>query len=173
MAAVTISLIVVAEYLMRPMSLEPVETKAGEAYRWLNAQPPGVVAEMPMPAAWKKPLEIGFHESRFSYNSTFHWRPIVNGYSGFWPPSYIDLIAAVQPFPSDDAVNALRKRGVEYLILHERFYGPERYRTVTRALEARGDLAVHGPFAEGAFEARAYRLTSIPARTEPAPSGGR
>ena len=157
-AVVSIGLIAVAEYLMRPVTLEPVDTKPGEVYRWLNAQPPGVVAELPMPAAWKKPLEIGFHESRFSYNSTYHWRPIVNGYSGFWPLSYIDLIGAVQQFPSDDAVNALRERGVEYLILHERFYGPERYRDVTRVLDARGDMAVHGPFAEGPFEARAYRL---------------
>jgi hypothetical protein len=160
-AVLSIGLVVVAEYLMRPMTLEPVQTNAGEVYRWLNAQPPGVVAELPMPAAWKKPLEIGFHESRFSYNSTYHWRPIVNGYSGFWPLSYIHLIGAVQEFPSDAAVTALRERGVEYLILHERFYGPERYRAVTRVLDARDDVTVHGPFAEGAFEARAYRLRPV------------
>jgi hypothetical protein len=168
-AVVTIGLVVVVEYLMRPMALEPVETRAGEVYRWLSAQPPGVVAEFPMPATWKKPLEIGFHESRFSYNSIFNWRPIVNGYSGFWPPSYIMLIRAVEGFPADDALHALSERGVQYLILHERFYDPERYRDVTRALDARDDVARFGPFREGPFEVRAYRLLSTPARTERAP----
>jgi hypothetical protein len=129
-------------------------------YRWLQEQPPGVVAEFPMPASWKKPFELGLHESRFSYNSTFTWYPIVNGYSGFWPPSYINLIQEVEGFPSDHAMRALGASGVDYLILHERFYGRDRYLALTRALGARTDVSSFGPFKEGSFEVRAYRLLS-------------
>jgi hypothetical protein len=161
---VAFGLAIVAEYLMWPMVLEPVETRPSEVYRWLRDQSPGVVAEFPMPAAWKKANEIGLHESRLSYNSTFTWNPIVNGYSGFWPPSYISLIQAVDRFPSNSALHALSERGVDYLILHERFYGSERYRDATRALDADGDVAGFGPFREGPFEVRAYRLLTQSAR---------
>ena len=99
LASVAIAVIVVAEYLMWPMTLEPVQTRPAGVYQWLLTQPRGVVAEFPMPASWKKPWnELGLHESRFSYNSTFTWNPIVNGYSGFWPPSYITLIHDVRAF---------------------------------------------------------------------------
>ncbi len=160
--AAGVGLAVVLEYMMWPMPLEAVETSPGQAYQWLRTQPPGVVAELPMPASWKKPLEIGFHESRFSYNSTFTWFPMVNGYSGFWPPSYITLIASAEGFPSDDAVRALEARGVEYLVVHEKFYGTERYEDVTRALAARDDVVTFGPFAEDTSEVRAYRLKPRP-----------
>lgn len=156
--AVTIGLIVLAEYLMWPMSLEPVQTRAVGVYAWLQSQPPGVVAEFPMPASWKKASELGLHESRFTYNSTFTWNPIVNGYSGFWPPSYITLIRGVDGFPTDAAVRALRDRGVSYLIVHERFYDSFRYRDVIRGLDMRGDVVQFGPFTEAGSEVRAYRL---------------
>jgi hypothetical protein len=158
LAAIALASAIVVEYVMWPMRLEGVETQSGAVYRWLSEQPRGVVAEFPMPAPWKKPYELGLHESRFSYNSTFTWNPIVNGYSGFWPPTYIALIHAVEGFPSDQAMRALREHGVDYLILHERFYSPERYLAVTRALGARADVSRFGPFEEGASEARAYRL---------------
>ena len=157
-AVVSVGLLIVSESLVWPMTLETVETRPGEVYRWLRDQPAGVVAEMPMPASWKSGTEIGMHESRFTYNSTFTWNPIVNGYSGFWPPSYTSLIDRVQPFPSDDAIGALRQLGVQYLIVHEKFYGPERYRTVTRVLDGHAGLTAFGPFAEQQFEVRVYRF---------------
>jgi hypothetical protein len=160
MAVVALGVVLVAEYLMWPMRLEAVDTRPGEVYQWLREQPPGVIAEFPMPASWKKPFELGLHESRFSYNSTFTWRPMVNGYSGFWPPSYINLIHEVEGFPSDQAMRALRTSGVDYLILHERFYGPERYLAIRRALGTRTDVSSFGPFKERTFEVRAYRLLS-------------
>ena len=159
-AALAVGALLVAEYAMWPMQLEAVETRPGEVYRWLQRQPRGVVAEFPMPASWKKPFELGLHESRFSYNSTFTWNPVVNGYSGFWPPSYITLIHDAEGFPSDDAMRALSGRGVEYLVVHERFYSPERYQAVLRGLSGRHDVSSFGPFREGSFEVRAYRLLS-------------
>ena len=160
MAAVALGMVLLAEYAIWPMRLEAVDTRPTAVYRWLQEQPPGVVAEFPMPASWKKPFELGLHESRFSYNSTFTWYPIVNGYSGFWPPSYIKLIQEVEGFPSDHAMRALGASGVDYLLLHERFYGRDRYLALTRALGTRIDVSSFGPFKEGSFEVRAYRLLS-------------
>jgi len=156
--AVVVAVLVTVECLMWPMQLEAVETRPGEVYAWLRHQPHGVVAEMPMPASWKKDFEIGMHDSRFTYNSTFTWNPIVNGYSGFWPPSYTSLIARTQDFPSAEALSAFAEQGVRYVIVHERFYGRQRYAAVIRALDARTDLEAFGPFHEDAFAVRAYRL---------------
>jgi len=156
--AAVLVLLVTAECLMWPMKLEAVEIRPGEVYAWLRNQPPGVVAELPMPASWKKDFEIGMHDSRFTYNSTFTWNPIVNGYSGFWPPSYTALIARAENFPSAEAVRGFAAQGVRYLIVHERFYGRERYAAVVRGLDAQPNLEAFGPFHEDAFAVRAYRL---------------
>jgi hypothetical protein len=158
LTSVAIGVIVAVEYLMRPMTLEPVQTRPAGVYEWLLTQPPGVVAEFPMPAGWMKASELGLHESRFTYNSTFTWNPIVNGYSGFWPPSYLTLIHDVEGFPSDRAIRALRVHGVDYLVLHQRFYNPSRYSEVIRSLDARADVKGLGRFSEQSSEVRAYRL---------------
>ena len=61
---------------------------------------------------------------------------------------------------SGGAVSELRARGVQYAILHERFYGAEPYRRATQALDGRDDVVAYGPFADGPFSVRAYRLAS-------------
>ena len=66
------------------------------AYAWLKVQPPGVVMEWPTPRASSLYLT---HEPRYMYNSTFHWQRLVNGYSGFYPPSFILLVEAMDSFP--------------------------------------------------------------------------
>jgi len=47
-------------------------------------EPAAVLAEFPMPTA---PLDY-FFDTRYLYFSTFHWHPIVNGNSGYFPKSY-------------------------------------------------------------------------------------
>jgi hypothetical protein len=53
------------------------------------------------------------------YMSTFHWMPLVNGYSGFHPPSYVQRIGRMQRFPSEATVASLRRDNVRYIIVHE------------------------------------------------------
>ena len=50
-------------------------------YRMLAQQPRGVVAEFPVPRADALPGD----EPEYAYMSTFHWFPLVNGYSGIYP----------------------------------------------------------------------------------------
>jgi len=149
--------VIICEYLMLPVSLVAVETTPSPVYRWLLQQPPGVVAEFPMPGQYNLP----FHDAEYDYLSTFHWRPLVNGYSGMYPAAYNRLVTAIGGFPSDASLAALRAAGVDFLIVHERFYDKERYRSVTRALDERDDVAAYGPFADGPFAIRAYRLLPL------------
>jgi hypothetical protein len=52
-------------------------------------------------------------------NSTRHWHPLVNGYSGFAPASYARIAAAMRSFPAYDALQALRTRRVTHVVIHE------------------------------------------------------
>ena len=76
----------------------------------------------------------------YLYYSTFHWQSLVNGYSGFFPPSYVRLMDSMQTFPDDSSIGALRARGTRYVVVHgERLFG-DRYEIVIAALDRRADL---------------------------------
>jgi len=61
---------------------------------------------------------------RSVYYSMVHWRPLVNGYSGFFPRGYISLGLALADAARNDAVatHALRDSGATHLLLHEQAY---------------------------------------------------
>ena len=147
--------LIVSEYLMAPLALIPVEIRRPPVYQWLAQQPAGVVAEMPLPPPGGDP----FHDAEFQYLSTFHWHPLINGYSGSETDVYNALLRNVTDFPSDRSLSALRGAGVNFLILHERHYGRERYAALTAALDRRDDLRKFGPFGDGDFTVAVYRLT--------------
>ena len=92
--------------------------------------PEGVLAELPLG-------EPGF-DLRAVYYSTVHWRPLLNGYSGYYPRHYGKLALAVSDVPRfpDAALEALRAFGATHVIVHEGAYVDDRgTRTVTALLE--------------------------------------
>jgi len=96
-------------------------------------------------------------EAVMEFRSTFHWMPLVNGYSGFYPDSSLPLQSALAAFPSPDSIEELRRRDVVYLVVHEADYGPERYRRVISGLDVR-DVELAGRFREPGGEVTIYRL---------------
>jgi len=155
---VLIGVIVAAEYLVWPMALVPVQTTPDEASSWLRSQPPGVVADLPLP---RTPADLP-NEALVAYRSTFHWRPIVNGYSGFTPSSYLQLWSPLASFPDTGSLAALRRRGVTYLVVREAGYGEMRYAAIVRTLALRCDIASAGPFQDGPSAVMTYRLLPRP-----------
>ena len=147
--------VTVCELAVAGPALTSVATEPGDVYRWLRTQPPGVVAELPLPSP--EPGARSF-DAEFAYLSTFHWRPLVNGYSGETPPGYTALLRAAADFPSPRSLEALRAADVVYLVLHERFCGADRYERWTSLLGASTDLEPYGPFIDQRGEVRAYRL---------------
>ena len=59
-------------------------------------------------------------------NSTAYWKPLVNGYSGFVPPSYGRYAEALRGFPDDRALATLRALGVSHVVVHLDAYGDNR-----------------------------------------------
>src|SRR4029079_19104244 len=95
-------LVLMAEYRTR-LSLEPYANAAPAVYRFLAMQPPGIVCELPVP----QPDSLPGHDAEFAYMSTFHWFPLVNGYSGSYPPSYLWRIDRLSDFPDSASIYQL------------------------------------------------------------------
>jgi hypothetical protein len=70
------------------------------------------------------PRSAQFHAS-YMLNSTAHWRPIVNGYSGFQPASFYDHAAVLQGFPDDPSITLLRSLGITHVFVHTTQVSPE------------------------------------------------
>lgn len=56
--------------------------------------------------------------------SAWHLKPLLNGYSGFMPASYVTHEAIMRLFPSPDSVRSLQAIGVTHVIVHKRRVPP-------------------------------------------------
>ncbi|MGB8644557.1 MAG: hypothetical protein WCF84_04920 [Anaerolineae bacterium] len=52
------------------------------------------------------------------YYSIYHWRKLVNGFSGFFPPSYDALVKLSDEFPSEASLAVLSEIGVRDIVVH-------------------------------------------------------
>jgi hypothetical protein len=95
--------------------------------------PTAVVFEFPTGA---------LEDPSYLYYSTFHWQSLVNGYSGFFPPSYRRLANAVRKFPDEPAMDAIKSHGTRYLVIHGEWLRDGRYERLLPMLDARRDLAL-------------------------------
>ena len=110
----------------------------------------GAVVEFPFPS------RAQFHlNADYVYASTEHWRPLLNGYSGYAPASYSEAADRLQAFPDTPSMRFLRDRGVTHVVVHpRRFQGDRAARFVPR-VEASADLQLLGVDDEGS---QLYRL---------------
>jgi hypothetical protein len=136
------------------LELEPVWPRPPSIYAAIADDRSAVLAEFPMPPH----QDSSWRDARYLYLSTFHWHPIVNGNSGWAPPSYLELLKQERDFPSDESIAYLRQRGVDYIGLHGAFTNATRYRHTAELLDARGDLALVAVAPWAGSESRLYRL---------------
>ena len=61
-----------------------------------------------------------FENAEYVLNSTAHWRPLMNGYSGFTPESYRAFADTFWFFPREHAIQAMRRAGVTHVMVHPR-----------------------------------------------------
>ena len=101
------------EALRAPLVYRPF-TGIPPTYARLAGEPGAVVAEFPF-----FPPDLTFFNAGYMLGSTRHWRPLVNGYSGFIPGSYAAHYAAFRGFPSESSIESLHRAGVTHVIVHE------------------------------------------------------
>jgi hypothetical protein len=125
-------------------------------YRLLARQPPGVVAEFPLPTVDGMPGQ----DPKYAYLSIFHWKPLINGYSGFYPAVYFRRLLDLRLFPQPVALRMLRRADVRYLVIHESGYGENRllYAEILFTLEEADGVRNLGSFSDGEGSATVYVL---------------
>lgn len=107
----------------------PAGDAVPEVYNWLKEQGDVVVIEMPAsdqePAVEYGgqvrflPSLQGFFIPRAGFSmhfSTYHWKDIVNGYSGYFPFFYNKIMVEMQGFPSERTIGMLEALSVDYVI---------------------------------------------------------
>ncbi len=90
-----------------------VFTETPPIYDLLAGVRTAVVVELPL-----HPPDVFFANAGYMLNSTRHWHPMLNGYSGFSPPSYTETFNAIQGFPDAAGLTALHDRGVTHVVVH-------------------------------------------------------
>jgi len=113
--ASVLAIALVIEYRVSLPLTDEYPNSAPAVYRLLARQPPGIVAEFPVPRASSLP----FMDAQFLYCSTFHWYPLVNGYSGTYPRSYLRRLERLEHFPDGRSFRQLDEDHVQYIILHD------------------------------------------------------
>lgn len=119
-------------------------------YRLLRHEPGHVVvAEQPF-----YPRSGIFQNSPYVLASTAHWRPLMNGYSGYIPASYQRYADAFWYFPQDWAIAAMKKAGVTHVVVHPAAFQRD-HMDVVPLIERRADMEL---MAIGAGGVRLYRM---------------
>ena len=109
---------------------------APAVYGALRSQPPGAVVDLPF-----FQQHIFRYHTLYMVNSTYHWRPLVNGYSDYIPPDFYTTAAALALFPTAEGLAILRARGVRYAVFHlDRYPLPDRAALLERLDQYRASL---------------------------------
>jgi hypothetical protein len=113
-------LIIHVEALRAPMRYRPFDGIPG-IYAMLADPRVTAVAEFP----FYTPATV-LRNAPYVLNSTANWKPLVNGYSGFVPSSYVQYADALRGFPDDRSRDTLRALGVSHIVVHLDAYGDGR-----------------------------------------------
>ena len=111
--------LILVEYFSAPLPTTKVPTRdeLPSVYRWVSSSTSmdSPILELPLPLESQGVCEI---ECLRLYMSTFHFRPLVNGYSGYYPPMYNELRRRWEQESFASNLADAEALGVRYLLLH-------------------------------------------------------
>jgi hypothetical protein len=106
-----------AEALRAPLRYRPFD---GIPRVYESLRDPSVLAVAEFP--FFGPEDV-LRNAPYVLNSTTHWKPLVNGYSGFVPRGYPVIADALRDFPGDRSRAELRRLAVTHVVVHLDAYG--------------------------------------------------
>jgi hypothetical protein len=98
------------------------------AYRFLATLPRGALLEMPF---FYRRSDFPRH-AEYMLNSTYHWQPLLNGYSDHIPMDFREMAIPLSSFPSTESFRLLRQRRARYVAFNWNLYDQ---RSVVRTRE--------------------------------------
>jgi hypothetical protein len=93
----------------RPVRLQPLDARGSEhdVHRWIAQQTaPGPVLELPAMISHLDPKQVRA-TGHYMIGSTLHWMPLLNGYTGYAPPSAALLMQLADRLPDRRAFDEL------------------------------------------------------------------
>lgn len=116
-AAAVLTVLTLAELSVVPFPWERAPVVPAP-YSMLARLPVGPVAEFPFYGE-----RVAFHlHAQYMLFSTFHWQPLLNGYSDHIPGDFRQDAFVLDSFPSQESFNVLRRRRVRYVAVHWDMY---------------------------------------------------
>lgn len=112
-AGLALITIAVIESWVGPLQLAAAP-EVPAVYERLARMPRAGVAEFP----YYRGSTERFLNTDYMLMSTFHWQPILNGYSDHFPPDYYTSRPVLDQFPSQAAVDLMREKGVRWVVVH-------------------------------------------------------
>jgi len=118
------AVVVLVVELWAPVPWHPVQQgdDVVAVYEALDDRPPGPVVELPMgdprAAFGSDTVTWAFAEPNRMLHSLVDGNPRVNGFSGFLPDRYLEVVDRMASFPSPDSLNLVEELGVRYVVLH-------------------------------------------------------
>ena len=118
----------VAEYWSVPLAGPqfPHGESVPAVYGWLGeAEDDAVVLELP---------QQGASEFVYEYFSTYHWRRLVNGGTGYTPPIVRQMRQWFKTFPDWRSIDVIQQLGVDYVVLHQSEMAPKDWEAIQELL---------------------------------------
>ncbi|HEY7216380.1 MAG TPA: hypothetical protein VIC28_17295, partial [Thermoanaerobaculia bacterium] len=138
----------------------PREEEFPAVYRWL-AREPSVKALVELP------ISTDARETRYIYFSTLHWKPLANGFSGYFPESHRRLTETIRILPDQRGLDLLRDLWISHIVVHAESQIRQR---ALRQWEARfAGREVERVYSSGRISV--YRLLGAPSSRNPKRAG--
>lgn len=111
-----VMMVILESYVPVDVAITPADDQIPEMYKWLsNESDDFAIVELPTGNVVGNTLH---YDTKYMYYSTYHWKKLVNGYSGFFPPKYMELLKELQTFPSNESIQILHSLKIRYIIIH-------------------------------------------------------
>jgi len=157
-AATIVGALLLAEFAVVPLPSRAYGVDIPAVDRWLDGQPkPFVMAEVPVTTSERL-------QSTYMLHSMAHWQKTIHGYSGIRAPLHEELYAQLRSFPDEPSLQALARVGVDWIVVHTDWYGPDEWE---RAEERLGSYPGWLTLAHDDGTGRVYALKRQPPGLEP------
>ncbi len=134
---------------------DPVEPP--DVYKVIRGAEPGVILELPMPDLDHLPGWEPYYQAW----SIWHWRPLINGYSGYYPRDYLMTAMRMKVFPEEGTIDRLRAHHVRFVIVHRAFYDQERYAALMLRLAVRPEFKPWGAYKDSVGTADIFEFLPV------------
>ncbi|HEX4962163.1 MAG TPA: hypothetical protein VF173_15110 [Thermoanaerobaculia bacterium] len=113
--AAGLALVLAVELAPRPLLWKPLprEEEMPEVYTWIRDQPS-------IRSLIELPIHDDTREIQVLYAATVHWKPVANGYSGYFPRPHQELAERIRFLPGPWSLQLLRSLGISHVLVSAR-----------------------------------------------------